>query len=581
MMGAGSLLSGRSAIFQITLALLATAFIFVVYKVLGLPLAVTLAWLPLLLFMTLAQTFIITVVLACFSYFRLHEAYPFLEPLKLVSLAGAATVGGLLWRAFTLDGNRPRGQRELKILSLLTAGGAIGFGIAFSSSGGDGASPMGLLLGSGMIAFFCVGLGLWYHMLGRASAEGWPTTMFYMTLFMIIASLGVPLAKAPSDSFGHWMNVYWKIVIVAFAIAWLARREADFARALFLIIFSGVLIAGVAIYNKVNGIDLVEGTRVTIGLTLYKPDHVVITSENFRKYASSLGDPNELSMVLLFPLSFAIALVYYRPNRFFTILGALAAPALLLAIIFTQSRGGLLGVLAVGGLIGLRVVKSRALLIAAGLLAAVALYVAMGVGDRETTAAAEGEVIDDSSMGRVYAWTAAVKMGLFRPLTGVGMTAFQAAHAEYAIKLTGFNKEVHSTWFGILGETGLPGLTVFILMIISAVRSSLDSLRRLELLQADRRLQALALGLVAGLGGSCVAGAFLTHGFTWPLYIQIALTIALWRCARKLELDAARQGGLPTDPEQNEPAQPPQKGWRALPSTAVAPVGADAFTPTR
>lgn len=37
---------------------------------------------------------------------------------------------------------------------------------------------------------------------------------------------------------------------------------------------------------------------------------------------------------------------------------------------------------------------------------------------------------------------------------------------------------------------------------------------------------------MAGLVGFCVAGTFLTQGFTWPLYVLIGLTVALSRCAR-------------------------------------------------
>ena len=412
MIGVGSLLSGRSAFVQISVALLGTAMVFAVYQVLGLNMAIVVAVLPIVLFLTLQQTFILTIFFACFSYFRLHEAYPFLAPFRIIAITGAAVVGGLLWRAFILDGNKPRGQRELKVLSLIAAGAAIGCGVAFSSSGGNFDSAAGLALGTLTILAFCCGLALWYHLLGRSSAEGWPKTMFYMTAFMIVSSLGVPLAKYPSEAFAHWVLVYWKVVIVAFAIAWLARTESDFSRTQFLIVLSGCAIAAVAIYNKIYGIDLVEGTRVTIGLTLYKPKDLILPPAEATSYASSLGDPNELSMVLLFPLSFAAALIYYRPTPVLTLFACIALPALMLAIIFTQSRGGLLGVMAVGGVIGLKVVKSRALLIAGGVLAMLALYIAMGIGDRGTAAAGSGELVDNSSMGRIWAWMAAAKMGV-------------------------------------------------------------------------------------------------------------------------------------------------------------------------
>ena len=91
----------------------------------------------------------------------------------------------------------------------------------------------------------------------------------------------------------------------------------------------------------------------------------------------------------------------------------------------------------------------------------------------------------------------------------------------------------------------------------------LATMRKLEAMKASVRLQAMAMGLIAGLGGSCVAGAFLTHGFTWPLYVQVALSIALWRYVRKVELETEKRTGLPIDqnpPQQQTPKQ--AKGWR-------------------
>ena len=73
----------------------------------------------------------------------------------------------------------------------------------------------------------------------------------------------------------------------------ISSKEGDFALAARAFVLAGMLVAGVALSNAANQIGLVEGTRVTIG----------------RDIGSVLGDPNDLSLVLLFPLSFAIALV--------------------------------------------------------------------------------------------------------------------------------------------------------------------------------------------------------------------------------------------------------------------------------
>ena len=76
---------------------------------------------------------------------------------------------------------------------------------------------------------------------------------------------------------------------MTYAIAWIPRLSKDFSLVTISITFSGMLVGIVAILNKINGIGLVEGTRVTIG----------------RAIGSVLGDPNDLALVLMFPVAFA------------------------------------------------------------------------------------------------------------------------------------------------------------------------------------------------------------------------------------------------------------------------------------
>ncbi len=80
---------------------------------------------------------------------------------------------------------------------------------------------------------------------------------------------------------------------MTFAVAILIQRPQQLALTLKAIIISGLIVAITAIYNRIKGIGLVEGTRTTIG----------------RDLGSMLGDPNDLALVLMFPISFSIALL--------------------------------------------------------------------------------------------------------------------------------------------------------------------------------------------------------------------------------------------------------------------------------
>lgn len=275
---------------------------------------------------------------------------------------------------------------------------------------------------------------------------------------------------------------------------------------------AGLLVGLVALYNASNGIDLVEGTRVSIG----------------RSFGSMLGDPNDLALVLMFPLAFTVSqLVEIRSSIWIRGFALLTCLILFLSIIETQSRGGLLGALSVFGYFTSKYIRSRTLLVILTLVAAISLYIIAGIDVRVSGGAAEAG-IDASAMGRLYAWEAAFKMALDNPLTGVGLDNFYYNYFFYSSHWDGINHAVHSTWFGVLAETGVVGLIVFIALIVSLVKTSLRSISLLTK-QSDITLSVGANAVLSGLIGTIVSGTFLTQGFVWPIYILAALTIVINR----------------------------------------------------
>ncbi len=224
---------------------------------------------------------------------------------------------------------------------------------------------------------------------------------------MIIIS-GIFFAIDRRLALESFLDIYSKIIVMTFAVAILIQRPQQLALTLKAIIISGLIVAITAIYNRIKGIGLVEGTRTTIG----------------RDLGSMLGDPNDLALVLMFPISFSIALLLTHqvswPYRLF---GLIVTIILFCAVIFTQSRGGLLGIIAVFGIYGLQRVKSKILLISSAAITGIILFTIAGIADRTSGGSAEVG-IDESSMGRLYAWQAAFRMAIANPLSGVGLSNF-------------------------------------------------------------------------------------------------------------------------------------------------------------
>jgi putative inorganic carbon (hco3(-)) transporter len=123
-------------------------------------------------------------------------------------------------------------------------------------------------------------------------------------------------------------------------------------------------------------------------------------------------------------------------------------------------------------------------------------------------------------------------MALAHPLHGVGLDNFIPNFWLYTPHWTGFNKAVHSTWLGVLAETGFPGIIAFAAMVLINVRVALKASRLLRQKNAPIAVTVLSYAVLSGFAGFCASGTFLTQGFTWPVYILIALTSAVSQYAK-------------------------------------------------
>jgi len=388
------------------------------------------------------------------SYFRIPEVFPALIPFHLPELLAVAPLGALAWHLIGTHRMRPHWSPELSLFA----------------------------------------------------------TLFAFVTFSTALAIDRPIAL------DYWASTYVKIAVMVPAIAWLASGPREFARAGRAFLLAGLVVGGVALWNKAHGIGLVEGTRVTIG----------------RDIDSVLGDPNDLSLVLLFSMSFGLAFAVTRGIPVFSrLLGALSFLVTLLAIVATQSRGGLLGVGGVLLAIAPPAPRWRLPFLTVGALFVAGLFVVSGIGERSVVLEGGGD-LDPSAMGRLSAWTTAVHMALARPLNGVGLGNFVAQYYFFSTEWTGRPYAAHSTWFQVLGEIGVPGFITFVALI--GVLAYNIYRAKFLLVGADAATRAMILALMASLAGFVISGSFLSQAFTWPIYIITALGVAVSRYANRFEV---------------------------------------------
>ena len=434
---------------QITAATTITAVIAAAWLVVPHPIfIVAICFAPLVILLVLNQTFWLVTLFVIFSFFRIHEAFPAIYNFKIPLLLSIGALGALSFHLLI--------SRQLTVF--------------------------------------------------------WHPSLTWLFIFWALVIIGIVFSPGRGIAMAEFINSYWKIIVMTLAVTWIITTPKQLAQMSKAIMVAGLLVGLVALYNASNGIDLVEGTRVSIG----------------RSFGSMLGDPNDLALVLLFPLAFTVSqLVEKRSSIWIRGFALLTCLILFLSIIETQSRGGLLGALSVFGYFASKHIRYKTLVLILTVVAAISLYVVAGIDGRASGGAAEAG-IDASAMGRLYAWEAAFKMALDNPLTGVGLDNFYYNYFFYSSHWDGMNHAVHSTWFGVLAETGFIGLIVFIILIVSLIKASLRSISLLTK-QSDITLSVGANAILSGLIGTIVSGTFLTQGFVWPIYILAALTIVISR----------------------------------------------------
>lgn len=331
-----------------------------------------------------------------------------------------------------------------------------------------------------------------------------------LLLFLLQALISSWFGLNQAHSLAHLYD-FAKVIVVSVLLASIIRTERDMRLILMVISLS-------------LGIEAARQGWVTL-IT-----HPGAQNENSIPF---LGDNNlvAVGMAMLLPVIAALGATstgwHKRAFQFMNV-------GVFYRAVSTYSRGGFLSLGAVGVMYGLR---SPRKLRTAGAIVVVALAVApvlpQRFWDRMSTITASEDERDTSQQGRLHFWHVATVMAAHHPLLGVGHSGYEPAYNRYddSEGTYGTNRAVHSAWFGVLAELGVPGLLLFITIVLS----SFLACRRVRL-QARRGqipapLGAYAIALESSLIAFIVGGSFVSFQYCEMLWHFFALTTALERVA--------------------------------------------------
>jgi O-antigen ligase len=366
-----------------------------------------------------------------------------------------------------------------------------------------------------------------------------PAFLGWLAAFIVWAAIAYPFTRYPEqvqESVTRLAKV-WLIVLVA-ANALRTRAEIRFFVVFFVACFALFPLRGALVNYYFAGYALA-------GRALW----------NF-----IYANPNDLAAFALLQLSMVVGLpVTERPKSWIWLASLPGIVLLPLLILMTQSRAGFIA-LAILGILLLASRRRRpaivltAIALAAGVVAIAPSGVWTRVGglSKATNTAALAEVDSVGSAKQRYEiWKVAVKIIGDHPATGVGLGGYQLAHRSYALdeefdRTARGLQSTHSTPLNVLAETGVPGLLLFLALLLSVVRWA-ERIRkgcRESLPRASLQLLYLELGLLAFL----VVGIFGSLAYLSFLYIHLVLIWALANVCRREAL-AVNRRPHPASPE--------------------------------
>ncbi len=383
---------------------------------------------------------------------------------------------------------------------------------------------------------------------------------FVWMAMVVLAEIVTTFASAYADvGLGRIEKTVEEGVIVYLLLINVVRTPGALRAAAWAIIAGGVFLASFTLMQELAH----RYDHTFFGFA--QVDHAYLQGkDNSFRAQGPVADPNYYAQILIVSLSFAVVFMLREATRRARRLAAVAATILLVALVFTYSRGGALAVPALILLLALfRYVRVRHVvaiaLVVVGLLIAFPSY-----GSRLASIASIGgataqvgssNAADLSIQQRATEEVAALLAIRDHPLFGVGPGGFPLVYQQYAQEAGGAihqasrhaiqgdvageapQRAVPDIFESVAADQGVIGLVVFTCFLGSAVIGLVRVRRRWA--GRNARLEALATGYLLALVGYVISGIFLALAFERYIWGLLALCGAAILVLRRVGDDGA------------------------------------------
>jgi probable O-glycosylation ligase (exosortase A-associated) len=353
----------------------------------------------------------------------------------------------------------------------------------------------------------------------------------FALLVSIVLFIGFFLSREPKkipwtrESIVLFLFVLWMFISTVFSqYPWLAWAQWDKVWKIQLMTFMSLMLMGSE--KRINGLMWV--IVFSIGFFAIKGGVFTIITGGVHQVlgppGTFIGERNTLAIAINMTLPL-MRYLQLRANSRWIRYGLTVAMILsAFGSVGTLSRGGLLGLLAMGSVL---LIKTRRSILIAIFFAFTGLVIFSFMPESweermNTMLDPEVSQTDASAHNRVRSWEFGYHKALERPITGGGFEIYIAENGT----------DAHSIWLEILGEQGFVGLTLYLLIWLMAWRSASWIIKNAKKHKETEWMRDLAAMLQASMAGYAVGGSFLGLAY-FDLFYQLLAVLILCKVLLK------------------------------------------------
>ncbi len=221
-------------------------------------------------------------------------------------------------------------------------------------------------------------------------------------------------------------------------------------------------------------------------------------------------------LVMLLPLAIGVTISQKGKLR---LAGAISSASMLLALIYTWSRGAWLAAMIT---IAIMLLMYSSYLLKLGLpaLVAVPFLPAVLPSSIVSRIMSIGDLADTSTAYRVSIWTASVRMieDMFLPGIGMGSNVFLQVYPAYALSGASYALHAHNLFLQITIETGALGIILFAALLLMFFKTIFSCFYHVTEKETSTLILAVGMGIMA----------ILIQGLTDYVWFNYRIVLSFW-----------------------------------------------------